>query len=72
MRNVDLAIIKAGGRAALARHLGVTRQAVHNWVSRGFIPPDRAIAVEKAFGVPAAGLVSPKMRRLLTSMQRAL
>jgi DNA-binding transcriptional regulator YdaS (Cro superfamily) len=39
----------AGTIAALARALGVTRAAIHQWRR---IPAERVISVEKATGVP--------------------
>ena len=38
-----------GGKAALAKHLGITKQAVGQWEQ---VPPDRVLAVEDATGVP--------------------
>jgi DNA-binding transcriptional regulator YdaS (Cro superfamily) len=39
----------AGGKAALARLLGLSRQAVHRWHR---VPADRLDEVERATGVP--------------------
>lgn len=36
-----------GGQASLARFLGVSRQSVNEWVSRGHISATAAIEVEK-------------------------
>lgn len=71
MSMVDKVIEAAGDRRQLAEALGVTRQAVHNWVVRGCVPPDKAIEIEKRYGIPAAELVSPKTRKLLASLQRS-
>ncbi len=38
----------AGGPTALARHLGITKQAVSQWLK---VPPERVLAVEDATGV---------------------
>lgn len=38
----------AGGKAALARTVGVTYQAVQQWVASGRCPPTRVLAIEKA------------------------
>jgi len=70
MSMVDKVIEAAGDRKQLAEALGVTRQAVHNWVMRGCVPPDKAIRIERLFGVPATSLVSPQTRELLASLQR--
>ncbi|MCG8431502.1 MAG: helix-turn-helix domain-containing protein [Candidatus Omnitrophica bacterium] len=37
-----------GGQPSLARALGVSTQAVNKWVKRNFVPPVRAIQIEKA------------------------
>lgn len=71
MRAIDKAIERAGGRVLLARKLRVTRQAVHNWVMRGCVPPDRALLIEQYYGVPAVDLVSTRTRKLLDSLRRS-
>lgn len=53
---------KAGGVPALARELGVTPQAVREWVKYGYVPAKRAQEIEIRYGIPRAELVSPKMR----------
>jgi len=47
------AIQKAGGGAALARLLNITRSAVTHW---DLIPPDRLRAVAAVTGIPASDL----------------
>lgn len=47
---VERAVAAAGGQAALARAVGVTAQAVHQWVKKGRIPAQRVLAVEAAAG----------------------
>lgn len=37
-------------RAGLARAIGITKQATHQW--RGPIPAERVPAISKAFGIP--------------------
>lgn len=71
MRGVDRAINKAGGRVELAKAMQVTRQAVHNWVMRGFVPPDKALRIEECYGIPAVDLVSERTRKLLDSLRRS-
>jgi DNA-binding transcriptional regulator YdaS (Cro superfamily) len=39
------AIQKAGGRRQLAEKVGVTRQAVEQWIDAGVVPPGSVIAV---------------------------
>lgn len=45
---LDRAIKAAGGKAALARSLNITLQAVAQWER---VPPERVLAVEAASGV---------------------
>lgn len=47
MSALKKAIEEAGGVAGLARHLGVTTQAISQWDQ---VPPRRVIAVEEATG----------------------
>lgn len=47
---VKKAVIAVGGQGALARAIGVTTQAVHQWVKKGCVPAQRVLAVEAAVG----------------------
>ncbi len=38
---IQKAVQAFGSQAALARYLGVNRQAVHEWLSKGAVPPKR-------------------------------
>jgi DNA-binding transcriptional regulator YdaS (Cro superfamily) len=49
------AIYKAGGYAALADQLGVSRQAIYQWRDTR-VPVDRAKEIEKLTGIPRAEL----------------
>lgn len=43
------AIDEVGSMAALARHLGITKGAVHQWTAPGRkVPPEHCIAIERA------------------------
>lgn len=53
---------KAGGAPALAKRLGVSPQAVREWIKYGYVPPRRAQEIELAYGIPRGDLLSPKMR----------
>ena len=48
MEALKEAIRVAGSPAALADKLGVTRQAVENWIERGVVPAERLIEIERA------------------------
>jgi hypothetical protein len=56
------AVDAAGGRSALAEAMGVTRQAVEEWRRQGWVPLARAKQIEDLYGIPRAGLLSPKVR----------
>jgi transposase-like protein len=59
------AVEYAGGVTQLARTLGVSQQAVHKWLRRGWVSPDRAAELCGLYGIPAAELLRPELRRLL-------
>lgn len=48
MNPLSKAIEIVGGQAALARLVGVTVQAVNQWVRKGRVPAERVIAIERA------------------------
>lgn len=49
-RKLDKAIQWAGSISALARELGVTRQAAQKYVRRDWLPDGRAAALEEKTG----------------------
>ncbi len=58
-RGVQRAIEIAGGQSELARKLDVEQPAVFHWLNFS-CPPERAVAIEKATGVPR-GEICPKI-----------
>jgi len=52
MNIVERVISSYGGAAALARRLGVSRNAVSGWRSKQFIPVMRVLEVERVTGIP--------------------
>ena len=42
------AVLIAGGPAKLSRELGVTSQAISQWMANGRVPAARCIAIERA------------------------
>jgi DNA-binding transcriptional regulator YdaS (Cro superfamily) len=50
MDAISQAIEICGTQAALAEAIGVTPQAVNQWVTKGQVPIERVVAVEQATG----------------------
>jgi hypothetical protein len=71
---IDTAITKAGGRRAFAKSLQppVSLQAVFQWVRRGWVPPARALEIERLYGVDRALLVKPNIVTLVRSQTGSL
>ncbi len=55
----------AGGVAAFSQTLGVSHQAVYQWLRRGWLTPKRAEQVSELYGVPAAELLDPEITKLV-------
>lgn len=62
---MDKAVAAAGGQAELARLLGVKRQAVQQWVTRGWAPEERWSEIEGHTGVRDVELMKPSLRSRL-------
>jgi len=67
MTSLDRAIERAGSRIAFANALGVTQQAVCQWVRRGWVPPARALEIEDLYAIPRAELMKPELRAIFTA-----
>lgn len=67
MTGIQTAIDKAGSRRDFALSLvpPVTVQAVAQWVRRGWVPPSRALQIERLYGVDRAYLVKPELVALV-------
>lgn len=52
MKIVDRVIETYGGAAALARRLGISRNAVSDWRSKQRVPVERVLDIEKLTGIP--------------------
>ncbi|HNC97199.1 MAG TPA: YdaS family helix-turn-helix protein [Myxococcota bacterium] len=70
---IDRAVYAAGSQTRLAEALipPVTSQAVCQWVRQGYVPPERALEIERLFGVPREDLLSPKLRELVCPARNA-
>ena len=64
MIGIREAVRRADGGPQLARKLGVTHQAVYQWLAKGWVPLTRALQIERLYGIPRQRLVSPKISRL--------
>jgi DNA-binding transcriptional regulator YdaS (Cro superfamily) len=53
---IDRVIEQAGGRDALMRSLGVSKQTISDWKRWGHVSAKRAPAVEKLTGIPRTEL----------------
>ena len=58
---LDRAAELAGSWYKLAKRLNVSHQAVYGWKAAGYVPANRALQIEVAFGVPARDLVRPAL-----------
>ena len=63
---VGQACAAIGTQRELSLRLGVTEQAVCNWVKQGWVPLRRAQEIEALTGVPRQGLINPRIRDLVT------
>lgn len=64
---LDLAIERGGGIIKFCKRMGVTHQAVYNWKARGWVPPERAVAIEAVFGIPRDDTMNPDLCRVLNT-----
>lgn len=58
---LDKLLIKAGSQAALASRFGIKPGAVSQWFANGFIPVERAVECESAFGIDRKELIDPRL-----------
>lgn len=64
---LDLAIERGGGIIQFCKKLKVTHQAVYNWKIRGWVPPERAVAIEAVFGIPRTDMMNPDLVRAISA-----
>lgn len=55
------AISIAGSQAKLGVLLGVSQQAVAQWLKQGFAPEDRVVEIEARTGVGRLALIAPRV-----------
>lgn len=64
---VQEAIDAAGGQAQLADALGVSQQAVSQWLNgKRWVPPRRAQEIEALYGVKRQRLMNPRLVDVVT------
>lgn len=61
------AVASAGSLSQLAKDLGVSFQAVQQWVAQGYVPTARIPEIESLYGVPRASLMNPKYTAILAA-----
>lgn len=59
------AVQRGGGIVRFARAMGISHQAVYHWYRRGWVPLNRAVAIEALFGVPSTDVMDPAVLRAL-------
>lgn len=59
---VSRAVAAHGGPVAVGKLLGVTYQAVTQWIAQGYVPNKRVAEFSIQFGVPRNEILSPKVR----------
>lgn len=60
------AVINAGSQAKLAKELGVSHQAIQQWLKQGYVPVGRVTQIEALYGVPRERLLNPKYLETLS------
>lgn len=61
MTGILKAVQAAGSQRKLAADLKVSQQAVSQWVTRGYVPLDRALEIKQLYFVEVRDLVSPTL-----------
>ena len=64
---IKQAVERGGGIVRFSKGLGVTHQAVYSWMQRGWVPPERAVAIEAVFNIDRNLLMNPDLVALLAS-----
>lgn len=64
---IAVAVERAGTQAKLAQQLGVSQQAVSQWIEQGWVPLRRAEQIEGLFTIPRSRLLDPEIVKLVTA-----
>jgi DNA-binding transcriptional regulator YiaG len=69
---IEAALAAVGGsQAALAGFLGVSQQAVSQWVRQGYVPLRRAMEIHAMLGIDRLRLVNPTLADLVADKEAA-
>lgn len=63
------AVEAGGGIVNFSRTLGVSHQAVYHWQNRGYVPIERALQIERLWGVSYRRLVKQSVAKALDSVE---
>lgn len=61
---IDKAVDLYGSQEKLADEFGVKRQAVQQWVAKGYVPMERVKPLAEMTGIPASELCNPKVAEI--------
>lgn len=61
MSGIALAVKRAGTQEKLGERLGVSQQAVSQWLGQGWVPVKRARVIEREYCIPSALLINPEL-----------
>jgi DNA-binding transcriptional regulator YdaS (Cro superfamily) len=64
MSGIALAVKRAGTQEKLGERLGVSQQAISQWLGQGWVPIKRARVIEREFSIPSALLINPELVEL--------
>ena len=61
MSGIALAVRRAGTQEKLGLRIGVSQQAISQWMGQGWVPVKRARVIEREFSIPSALLINPEL-----------
>lgn len=67
---IDEAVALYKSQEAFADELDVSRQAVHQWVTKGYVPLERVRPIAEMTGVPARRLCNPKIASMFPELEQ--
>lgn len=68
---IDEAIQLAGGIVRFCKVMNIRHQSVYGWRNRGWVPPERALHMERLFNIPREELMNPSLVAALTGQPPA-